>query len=74
MAQEGSRWPKIASKIAEDNPTWFKVGSSMLQGRSKTAPIDHRASQGPPESPSCFQNLRGTNVFYTLAVSPSMAS
>ena len=63
----------MASKIAQDSPTWLKIAHNMPPRGSKTAPRRLQVAKEPPkeapERPTSFNNLTNINVFGLLAFS-----
>ena len=67
----------MASKMAQDSPTWLKIANDMLPRGSKTASRRLQEAKEPPkeapERPKSFKNLKKINVFGLLAFSLPMA-
>ena len=68
-AQDGLDWlqaglsePKMASKMAQDSPTWLKIAHNLPPRGSKTASRRLQVVKEPPketpERPNSFKNLR----------------
>ena len=59
--QEGLREPKMASKIAQDSPTWLKIAHNMPTRGPKTAPRRLQVAKEPPneapEKPKSSKHL-----------------
>ena len=74
--QEGLREPQMASKIAQDSPTWLKIAHSIPPRGFKIAPIRLQVAKEPPkeapERPNSFQNLEKIGVLRLLAFSLPM--
>ena len=74
--QEGLREPKIASKIAQDSPTWLKMTSIMPPRGPKRATRRFQVlldtPQDLPEKPKSYNNLRKINDCCLLAFSLPM--
>ena len=66
----------MASKIAQDSPTWLKIANNMPPGGPKRATgriqVLLETPQDPPEKPKSFKNLKEINGFGLLAFSLSM--
>ena len=71
--REGLREPKMASKIAQDSPTWLNIAHNMPTRSLKTAPRRLQVAKTPPkeapEMPKSLQHLRNNNVFGLLVFS-----
>ena len=70
--QEGLREPKIASKIAQESPTWLKIAHNMPPRGSNTAPKRLQVAKEPPEEaperPTSIKSQRKLNVFVCLLI------
>ena len=70
--QEGLRALKMASKIAQDSPTWLQLAHNMRPRGPSTAPIRlqvaKRLSKEALEKPESFKHIKN-NVFRLLAFS-----
>ena len=68
----------MASKIAQDSPTWFKIVFNLPPGVLKTAPGRLQVPSGPPKeapkTPKSFKNMLFFTVFCLLAFSRPMGS
>ena len=66
----------MASKIAQDNPTWFKIAPNIPPRGPKTAPRRLQVAKEPPkeapERPKSFKCLKKINVFVLFALSLPM--
>ena len=66
----------MASKMAQDSPTWLKIANDMPPRGSKTALRRlHVAKEPPkeaPERPKSFKHLKKNNMFGLLAFSLPM--
>ena len=65
--QEGLREPKMASKIAQDSPTWLKIANNMPPRGPKRATrriqVLLETPQDLPEKPKSIKHLGENNVF-----------
>ena len=79
-AQDGLDWlqaglsePKMASKMAQDSPTWLKIAHNLPPRGSKTASRRLQVVKEPPketpERPKSLKHLKKNNVFGLLAFS-----
>ena len=84
-AQDGLRWlqeglkePKMASKIVQDSPRWFKIAINMhpraLETASGRLQVPFELSKEAPKRPKSFKSLVFFYVFCILAVSRPMGS
>ena len=66
----------MASKMAQDSPTWLKIAPNIPPRGPKTAPRRLQEAKEPPkeapERPKSFKNLKKINVFGLLAFSLPM--
>ena len=73
---EGLRALKMASKMAQDSPTWFKIANDMLPRGSKTASRRLQEAKEPPkeapERPTSFKDIEKVNVVGPLTFSLRM--
>ena len=74
--QDGLREPKMASKIAQDSPTWLKIANNMPPRGPKRATrriqVLLETPQDLPEKPKSFKNLKKINDVCLLAFSLPM--
>ena len=74
--QEGLGEPKMASKIAQDSSRWLKIASDIPPRGPKTAPrriqVPSESSTAPSKKPKPFKSLGEINVFGILAFSLPM--
>ena len=62
----------MASKIAQDGPSWTKMGSNMPPRDSQTAPRGLQAAMGPsmdtPERPKSLKSLIWKTQIYNVSL------
>ena len=76
MAPRGAPSRKMASKMAQDTSRWVKIASDIPPRGPKTAPrriqVPFEPSTAPSKMPKPFKSLREINVFGILAFSLPM--